>query len=121
MSLLNQKTLESRVTKLEKDLQILKDLFSKTKRGPPLKKHLVSNNITVKEYIHLLKVFNNQKMWIVVYNKDQTKDIPILETDINSLILLRNALINEEIVGFDSYKLINRYAMYDGQIWSLSS
>jgi hypothetical protein len=121
MNLLQQETLESRVSNLEKQVEILKDLLTKNKRGPPNKKHILSNNITIKENIHLLKVFNNQKIWIVLYNKDQKKDIPILETDINSLIVLRNALMNEDIVGYDSYKLINRFAMYDGHIWSLSN
>lgn len=119
MSLLCKKTLESRVEELEKRINELEKSLIKNKRGPPVKKHLSSNNIIIKENVHLLKVFNPSKIWIVLFNGNEKKDIPILETEINSLVVLRNSLMTMDIVGFDSYKLINRFATCDGHIWSL--
>ena len=119
MSLLCQITLEERVINLEARLAIIENLFTKNKRGPPLKKHLKVNNLCVKENIHLLKIFNDDKIWIILYNKDINKNIPILETDMNSLIVLRNKLMGENIVSFESYKLINRYASKESNVWKL--
>tara|TARA_Y100001958_G_C21200779_1_gene527463 strand:- start:554 stop:916 length:363 start_codon:yes stop_codon:yes gene_type:complete len=119
MSLICKKTVEERLEELETRIIELEKLLVKGKRGPPLKKHINSNNITIKEKIHLLKVFNTSKIWIILYNKDQTSDIPILETDIGSIIKLRNSLMSENLVGFDSFKLINRFAKYEANVWSL--
>ena len=119
MSLLCQKTLEERVINLEARLAKIENLLAKNKRGPPLKKHLNVNNLCVKEKIHLLKIFNSDKIWIILYNKDVNNNIPILETDINSLIVLRNMLMGENIVSFESYKLINRFASKEANVWKL--
>lgn len=120
MSLLCKKTLEQRVEILENRILELEKLIVKGKRGPPLKKHINSNNITIKEKIHLLKVFNTKKIWIILYNKGQKDDIPILETDINSLVILRNSLMTDNLVGFDTFKMINRFAKPEGNVWSLA-
>ena len=51
MSLICKKTVEERLEELETRIIELEKLLVKGKRGPPLKKHINSNNITIKEKI----------------------------------------------------------------------
>jgi len=104
------------INKIEQDIIKLKKkknpITDKTKKLKELKTKIIKKSILVEPILKILLVFHNYKL-VKLWKQEETKIIPIKESDIKNIKNIKNILEELYIVGYDKIDNIYDCAFFD--------